>query len=91
MGQNSVFDPQTWDDILPVNNTDKSFADVMGENAPPPPEPEPPAKPTPAVDDSIGKGTEDMKRAKGRASNILTSRKGLSADATTAKRTLLGV
>lgn len=44
-----------------------------------------------ASDEPIKDTLEEQRRSRGRASTILTSRRGLTSESTTARRTLLGV
>lgn len=57
--------------------------------APPPPSGTPPGEPQ--KKDPLSETVDEQRRARGRASTILTGRRGLAGTATTARRTLLGV
>ena len=50
-----------------------------------------PAPTEPKKEDPIAESIGEQRRARGRASNILTGRRGLASSSTTARRTLLGV
>ena len=69
------------------------FSSAPKMPAPPPPPPAPPPPPTP-VDEGVRRVRENIRRraavSGGRASTIATSAQGLSTEALTTKKTLLG-